>query len=260
MNATQIKTSLFSLTLLAGATFSAGVVQAADLTSKEVVEAKLTHVFIPREGFDDNDNVQAVIRGELPNACYSVGQAVFSVDAEKKLVQVAQTAILDRGGVCADPANLPPDLSQPIPFVRELNFGSLQAADYNIVYQTAAGEKLRSFHVGFAPTNTVDSARYALITNAFAQDVVERASGALEFRITGYINSSCAELSQFVVEKLDDVYVLLPKVQVKGDYCLPVNKPFYRTVTLEAPEAGFYLLHARSLAGQSANKVFQVTE
>jgi hypothetical protein len=201
-----------------------------------------------------------VIRGELPNACYTVGQAVFSVDSENKLIQVAQTAIVDRGGVCADPTKLPPDLSQPIPFVREINFGSLSAAEYNIVYQTAAGEKLRSFRVGLAPTNTVDSARYALISNAFVQDVVERGSGTVEFRVTGYISSSCAELSQFEVEKVDDVYVVLPKVQVKGEYCLPVNKPFYRTVTLAAPEAGFYLLHARSLAGQSANKVFQVTE
>jgi len=234
-------------------------VNEAQLT--RVLEIPLEHVFVARAGFDDNDNVQAVVEGMLPNSCYALGNTEFSIVPGSNKLVITQKAIHDESGVCANEDTLPPSLKQGIPFWRELNIGVLDIGTYRIIYSSENGVSSRDFSVEAAPTTNVDSLRYAIVTNAFAPEGMTTAQDEIEFRVTGYLTSSCAELSSETrVEKVDDIYVFLPSVKVSEDICMPANKPFYKVIRVPTPKAGRYLLHVRSQAGQSRNSPFRVTD
>ena len=94
--------------------------------------------------------------------------------------------------------------------------------------------------------------------NAFVDEVISSKQPTFEMRIQGYLNSSCAQLDEPKVEKIDDVYVVLMDVVTEGDMCMPTNQPFYGIIEVPTPAAGRYLLHVRSLAGQSKNRLFSV--
>jgi hypothetical protein len=240
--------------------FFAAAGNADSLSPRSSVEVPLERVFVPRVGFDDNDNVQAVVAGTLPNACYSLGNTDFAIVAGSKKILISQNAVRDESGVCADEANLPPAFKQGIPFWREIDFGLLPNGTHRLIYSTLNGVSSRDFTVEVAPTGNVDSLRYAIVTNAFVQDVVSSTQNEIEIRVTGYLTSSCARLGpESRVEKVDDVYIFLPAVSFTEDLCLPSNRPFYKEVRVPTPAAGHYLLHIRSQAGQSRNKPFVVT-
>lgn len=237
------------------------IASATDAKITRVLEIPLEKVFVARIGFDDNDNVQGVVEGTLPNACYTLGTTEFTLARGSNDIVITQKAIHDESGICADETNLPAALKQVIPFWAEVNFGVLPTGSYRASYSSQAGIAARDFSVGPAPTASVDSQRYAIITNAFAPDTNGTSQAEIEFRITGYLTSSCAEISQNSrVEKIDDVYVFLPQVTMTEDICMPSNKPFYKIVRVPTPAAGSYLLHVRSQAGQARNKPFKVLQ
>lgn len=253
-----LKNTSLKIATLALSTLSIGAMAEAQVN--RVTEIPLERVFVPRVGFDDNDNVQVFVEGMLPNSCYSLNTTEFSLVPSSNKIVLTQTAIHDESGICADEASLPPSLSQGIPFWRELNIGLLQSGNYRVIFSGGNGVSSRDFGVEPAPTTSVDSLRYAIVTNAFITDTVKGSDQEMEFRITGYLTSSCAELSDTNnIQKIDDMYVFLPSVVIREDICMPTNKPFYRVVKVRTPAPGHYLLHVRSQAGQSRSKPFQVT-
>jgi len=219
------------------------------------VEVEISRAFIAARGFDDNDNVQAVIEGLLPNACYTTTQTEVERALDKGQIRLRQTAHRNERGACAPGGVLPPDLQAPVPYVVEVNLGHLDRGEYTLLYG-AVGQ--RSFLVAEAPTSSTDDLRYATITNAFADDVVSENDSTFEVRITGQLNSSCAVLSDAKVILERDVVIVLLGIEKQDDYCLPANKPFYKVLNVRTPTPGRYLLHVRSLAGQAKNKLFTV--
>ena len=88
----------------------------------QIVELPIARVFIPAKGFDDNDSVEAVIDGELPNACYVLEKQSVKVDHQNKIVTVRQFAIRLRAGTCkegSEPGT--PEFITPIPFTETIN-------------------------------------------------------------------------------------------------------------------------------------------
>jgi len=255
-----------SLSLVKKLVFSAACVGAtashAQSTLAKIVEIPLDHVFIAARGFDDNDPIQVVVEGQRPNLCYALADFVFTPDVnDPSRIRLTQKAILSETGDCDPTKPLPPALAQPKSFWKEVIIGHLPAREtYTLEYLTASGVKTREFSVGVAPTDSVDTLKYAMVENAFVKDEVLKSEGTFEIKITGFLNSSCAEVARDVaILKIDDVYVALLQVDVKPEICLPVNKPFFKTLKIPVPEKeGRYLLHVRAMGGEAKNKIFSV--
>jgi hypothetical protein len=237
-------------------TFSA---QADSLGATEILQLPLTKVFIAAQGFDDNDHVQAVAFGTLPNACYRPSTAEVTQDKFTGEFLVIQNVFRDTTGLCQNPANLPEDLAQPRFFSKEIDLGQLAVGNYLIRYNTLDGDKERFFSISPALADSVDTLRYPIITNAFVSDKVSASDQTFEIRIQGYLTSSCSDISDnSKVVAIDDVFVVLLETNRKDSMCLPINEPFYKVFQAKVPTAGSYLLHVRSLSGEARNKVFQV--
>jgi hypothetical protein len=253
--------SLVKKLVFSSALFAASASQAQNTLAK-VVEVPLENVFIAARGFDDNDPIQVVVEGLRPNLCYALSDFVYAADAnDPSRIRLTQNAILSESGDCDPTKELPPALSQPKYFWKEVVIGHLPARDkYSLEYLTKAGLKTREFSVSIAPTDSVDSLKYAMVENAFVKDDVLKTEETFEIKITGFLNSSCAEVDRDVaVLKIDDVYVALLQVDVKPEICLPVNKPFFKTLKIPVPEkVGRYMLHVRAMGGEAKNKIFSV--
>jgi hypothetical protein len=234
----------------------------AQTSTTRIVEVPLDNAFIAARGFDNNDPIQIVIEGHRPNLCYTLAEQTLTPDAtDPSRLRISQKAVLSEGGDCDPAKTLPPALDQRKYFVKEPVFGILEAKEkYTLEYLTSDGIKTREFSVGVAPTDSVDTLKYAMVENAFVKDEVLLSEGTFEIRISGELNSSCAEIARDVaILKIDDVYVALLQVDVRPEICLPVNKPFFKTLKVPVPDkAGRYLLHVRAMGGEAKNKIFSV--
>jgi hypothetical protein len=236
---------------------------AAAQNTFQIVEVELANAFVAPEGFDSNDDVLVVVEGWFPNGCYFKGNTDVHKDYSAHKVVIRQFAKIEKEGVCADFAKLPPELAAPKRFEAELYLGTLAPyKTYSIEYTGAGGVTLvKNFEVVKAPVDHVDNLRYAILENAFVKNKVSTENKKMEIRLTGYLNSSCSEIAEDpkpLVYK--DVIVVLLEVVNTGSICIPMNKSFYKVIEADVPPEGRYLLHARSQGGQAKNKIFSVVK
>ena len=257
---TQIwKLSFLGLGLLAAPAFASDSV--VDTDSRIEVELPISHTYIAELGFDDNDNVQAVIEGYLPNSCYTLTQSDVVISTDSKVIKLRQKASRSTQGICENDTSLPPDLAAQRYFWKVLDIGLLNQGTYTLSYKGAQGPTSRTFGVDLAPTEQVDNMDYVRATNVFASKDVPTSQGEMEFRITGELTSTCAELGEdYTIEKVNDVYVVLLHTHRTEDFCMPASRGFYKVVRVKTPEAGRYLLHVRSIGGESKNKIFNIVD
>jgi hypothetical protein len=251
---------LFSALGFAFIVGGASHVSAQALSLPETTLLPLEHAFIAEHGFDDNDNVQIVIEGRLPNSCYSLAQVQFEHHVESKEIEIRQNAIVYRGGICADIPSLPADLAAPRPFWKVVDIGLLSKGEYHVTYLGLDTLKSRRFYVESAPTEEIDNMDYVQVTNAFAPSAVDASGAYFEVRITGELTSSCTVLDESRVERVGDVFVVLLSTLRSADICMPASHPFYKIIMVPTPDSGRYLLHARSIGGQSVNRIFSVVD
>lgn len=258
----MLKTYGWSLLVTIALAFSATSSRAAapDPTGiLETVEIPVEAVLAPPKGFDDNDNIQLVIHGRLPNGCYIlIEPSVVAVSPGK--YRVKQEALKRKAGVCADPSKLPDSAKFPVPFQSEVSLGQLPAGGYEFDFASTQGiDGARSLTVDPSVTSSIDSLPYAAVTQVSAQDVVA-ALDPIQVTLIGVLNSSCSELDPDVqVVKYDDVTVLLPTVHIKeGVICKQMTAPFIRRVTLKGTKMGHHLIHVRSMSGKSLNRIVEV--
>jgi len=229
------------------------------LVVPETALLRLDNAFIANKGFDDNDNAQVVIEGQLPNSCYSLAQSLVERDAQGFTLEIRQNAIVSRSGICENMDQLPPDLAAPRRFWKVLDLGLLAAGDYEIRFSGREAVQTKPFRIDIAPTDQTDTMAYVQVGNLFANDRIDSSAGEFEIRVTGELTSSCAEISKDSrVERVGDVFVVLLGIERTEDFCLPANRPFYRILKVKAPEAGRYLVHARSVGGESRNKIIEI--
>src|SRR4051794_26680489 len=90
---------------------SAGIAHADGQPSFKKVQVPVGHIFIPSEGYDDNDNIQFVIDGVLPNGCYRVDhEQTDTASASENHIAVSLIALLRTDGPCANQMHLPQSL------------------------------------------------------------------------------------------------------------------------------------------------------
>lgn len=246
--------------LCLGVALSIGLVtQAEDFKTEEV---RLEAVLTPSKGYDDNDTVEVILHGTLKNACYSIGNAEFERIGENK-ISVKQFARKLTTGVCADESKLPTHLLLQVPFTTELTLGQLGNGPYQVVYNQSFGNSagVRDLVVARSKLPSVDELPYASVSAALTRDVYGPKDD-VKVTINGVLTSSRMELNPVVQwEKVDDVYVVLPTVKVRNDVlCTYMLRPFQFNLNIGNSDPGHYLVHVRSMNGNSVNKVFEVPE
>lgn len=232
-------------------------------TADEDYEIPLTKAFIPPVGYDDNDTVELVVTGYLPNHCYSLAQTEVAVDKHTQTIHVKQHATKQIEGICAEEENLPAHLAAVQPFTTTARVGRLRANQYTVQYDRnedgVSVPATRAFNVSPALRPSQDNMEYASVSHAFMSDIVLSGT-SVSAVISGSLTSSCVDLSSNVfVSKTDDVIVVLPGLTVREQpLCTFELRPFERTISLGQFVPGTYLLHVRSQNGQAVNTVFTV--
>lgn len=246
---------LLSLTLI----FKISVSNAEAVLETDKVQMPVNGVYAPEFGFDDNDEIQIVVDGYLPNVCYKKSKSDVKINLEEKTITVIQFANKSKTEQCKDEEKLPDSLKIPSAFTAEVELGQLPAGTYKIIYSTNTGLEQKKLNVEKAQSDQVDNTFYAITTNAFVNEVVSANSPTFLINLTGYLNSPCVSISEDMnIVQINDVFVVLPSVVKNGRVCNPIAKEFMIEQTIKTPAPGRYLLHIRSHNGTAVNRLFTV--
>lgn len=217
----------------------------ADLNPKEV-DLAVNAIFVP-SGFDDNDEVLVVLDGYLPSACHRLTSPVVKVDRKSRLVTIAPRA-KEFKGVCPDVA---------VPFTQEVKLGQLDEGNYSVVSKDGRHrERLVVMRTGGVGP---DDFLYTAVDKA---RVIYPYPFRWAVEIEGRFTNTCFGLEEtrvFLTGKTIQVLPIMsfkvPEGTDKG--CKDRERTFRTVVELPyLPNEGRYLLHVRSLNGQSLNEVF----
>jgi hypothetical protein len=226
------------------------------------VEVPLNSLFAPYHGYDDTNNIEIVLYGNLPNPCYGLGKYTLDKDLAKHTIRVRQFAEKKLEGVCADGSDMPDSLNMVVPFVNVISLGRLPAGDYQVYYGINQFAQ-KPLNIKESHKTTIDDYPYAAVSNVSTSDVIQKNTKLLA-TLSGVYTSSCVYLdkSSVKVEKQNDVYVVLPVLKMKpGVICTQSLIPFNHTIEMETPRVqGEYLVHVRSMNGKSVNRVVEVID
>lgn len=229
-------------------------------TNKTERLLEIEKVFVAPEGFDDNDNVQIVIDGNLPNICFELGKTSVTRDEDGKTLSIAQLTHKKNVLGC-EQENMQDELNWKVPFQKELSLGQLPAGNYTIQFNLGSSKfQKRQFVVKKSTIRNVDDILYAPISSAFIPEMIYETENG-EAVLTGILATTCLHLDQdkIKVQKFDDVIVVLPELSISKEApCLRTPRPLHEIVSLGPLRKGRYLLHVRSMSGLSINKIFTV--
>ena len=214
---------------------------------QEIVQP-IERTFIPR-GYDTNDSVQIVVEGNFPSACYQLGRADSQVDKVSKTIDVQLTAY-EYDGNC-------PKI--PTRFHHTFLLGRMPApGDYEVL-EMSTKKNLGELTITTAPLLSpgTDDALYAPLLDAF---LLENGNKT-ELVLRGVYSNSCLTLTETKVRVNRDVVVVLPFAEFRpGRTCSDGEFPFEKTIPISEtlPKDTSYLLHVRSMGGQSINKMIHL--
>lgn len=229
-----------SITALLGSTLLFGSVP------HEVVDIKPQRIFVPN-GFDDNDQVEVVTDGYLPDTCYRLRPTVVVVDVSTKKISIQPKADIFEG-VCLD-VTVP--FTTVVPIATGVPSGTYEIAAYD-------GSLKQSLFVAPAPTTTPDQYTYAPVEKV---SVKNTALGAHTAILSGRYTNTCSVTETIKVTVTGQTLQVLPIMKQlekdpMGNPCAAQERAFEEKVTLPKLATGRYLLHVRSLNGNSVNEVF----
>lgn len=223
------------------------------------IEVPVYGVFAPEVGFDDNDDVQVVVDGYLPNSCYQKSKTQVSIDRSQNIIQIVQFAKKIDSEACKNESQLSDEMKVPLKFMSEADIGELSEGAYTIVYKSLQGEKTRKLTIEKAKTRNIDNTYYAITNNAYMKEVVSANDPNILVTLQGYLNSPCVGISNKINGAIvNDVIVLLPEIVRSGKVCPPIAQEFEIELNLKTPPPGRYLLHIRSVNGTAVNRLFTV--
>ncbi len=200
--------------------------------------------FVP-QGFDDNDRTEIVIEGKLANDCYRLEDPSITVDAGRREIIVQPRASYYEW-MC---------LEVQVPWTQVVNLGRLAAGGWTV--KTGSRVDVAMLPVKSSSTVRPDDHVYAPV-ETLSIEVRDTLAVAT---IRGHFSSRCAILED--VRMIDsgrtiEVLPIMTPGSARG--CEQFNTPFERQLILPQKSAGRYLVHVRSLNGQSLNQVYQIGE
>jgi hypothetical protein len=229
------------------------------LAAPKISEVNIEEVFVAPVGYDSNDNVEIIVDGKLPNACYEL----YKTDTEIKgfNIYVKQYIKIKQISECR-----PENQSQhttplwPVQYTNRIEIGELVKGKYSIIYNTNFSQKMKTFVVSKSVSSSIDDDLYAPVSNAFIPELIYSTSNA-QVILTGIMTNTCMSFQGDVkVIRHDNVFIILPKMSVhRNRVCTSTMEPLQHIVSLgEVQKEGRYLIHVRSTTGRSVNKLFSV--
>jgi hypothetical protein len=224
-------------------------------TDDTLLEVLLKKVYIPRKGYDDNDHVEAVAEGELPNPCFTLGRTETERLPQGGGFRLHQMAWKSSAGAC----NTGDLIDDPVPFISKVRLGELRALNYRLEFSNEAGEKeSRSFEVEVAKSPNIDNFSYATIRGIEMEEEY-RQNETVSVILRGVYPTPCSEFQEIDVQVLDDVVLVLPILgKATGENCHHRGETFKKKVELGTLKPGNYLLHVRSRSGNALYQPFTV--
>lgn len=209
-----------------------------------VIPAPVTHLFVP-SGFDNNDNVELVVKGKFPNPCYTRNKVEVQVKEDKILVNVTATKNEKQNNFCEPLA---------VPFTEVITIGSLQGGDYEIIINEKLKQKMT---INVASSNSVDENLYASVDYV---DLGFTGGASGEAIIVGKSLSDCLILDR--VEYLSnekDTYSILPIMRRISQDCAENSKriDIPVKVNLNKFASKEVLLFVRSVDGKSVHSIIE---
>ncbi len=217
------------------------------------VKASVSKIYIP-QGFDDNDNVEVILRGAFPDTCHRVGKSSAVVDKLTKTVSVQASAFKYPGKACTQSI---------MPFIETVKLGVLPEGTYQLSYGEKESQINASFSVERRKTESPDDFLYATVENASLD--VNPESGKQALKLRGqfpFFFIGCMVMKE-VRTTLDsnNILVVLPIAELVNDETCqsqPADRSFEYTAGLSAPVQGEGLVHVRTLNGNSVNNLIDV--
>jgi len=203
------------------------------------------NLFVP-VGFDDNDEAVVVLDGYIGDPCQKLRTPVVEIDIVQKTIRV--TPMSERVG------NHCPEIY--VPYQQVVSLGVLPEGRYFVqTFDERLGEILV---IKRAPSSSPDDYLYAPVESAH---ITSRLDGQTTAIIQGRFTDTCLAMDEARVIESGRVFEVLPIMKKmardpQGNACAVTDKPFESRVELPRLSAGRYLLHVRSLNGQSVNQVF----
>lgn len=226
-------------------------------------EVNIEEIFIAPKGYDSNDNIEFIIDGKLPSACYELNKT--ETNKVNNNIYVKQFIKVKEISECR-PENQSTSSTPlwPVQFTKRVELGELKAGKYNIIYSINSSSKKqqKTFTVTRSTSNSIDEELYAPVSNAFIPELIYPTPSA-EVILTGILTNTCMSFQGDVkVIRHDNVFIVLPKMSIhRNRPCMETMEPLQHFVSLgEIKKEGRYLIHVRSTTGRSVNKLFNVKE
>lgn len=248
-------------------------------------EALPIEAFLPVDGYDNNDVVQIVLDGQLPNACYELGRTSLEVDDQRRSIRIEQFANVSEQGACADQSQLPEERRLKTSFSNEVRLTesgpegvrsrNLSAGEWKLLYTKGGRPTEKLFRVGTATDPGIQNEiNYAIVNNVSVSPATQGSSGLspvaitcrdrIRILISGDLQNSCVSVDQDLASPIaqrEGTLVLRPKVSYQqGVMCLQVMRPYGKEVIIDPLAPGRYLAHVRSASGLAAWQMFSVTD
>lgn len=206
----------------------------------ELIPFKISEVYVP-EGFDDNDNLQVVVEGFFPNGCYKVAPASVAVKNGTFKIQANAYRYY---GFC---------IQAIVPFQQVVDLGIHAAQIYNI-HAVGQGD-LKKLNVKASSNPGPDDFIYAPVNQIYVSRMPENPAKR-RILLSGEFTLSCLKLVRVDISVNNNVIIVLPIAEVDtSQKCENGDFPFEVSKELPDVEDGRYLVHVRTLNGNSKNKV-----
>lgn len=219
----------------------------AHADTEEIVSVEPQVIFVPM-GFDNNDEVVAIVDGYLPDTCYRLRPTEVAIDEERKEILVQPRAALFPG----------PCLEMIVPYTTVIRLGALSAGTYRVA--TRSGKTAETLNVVRSSNPGPDDYLYAPVTSAQVHQTENPTA-----RLFGRFTNTCSKIKEAKVINSGKTIEVLPIMEqtpkmANGNPCETKEIPFAYAVALPQGKPGRHLLHVRSLNGQSVNEAFTVPE
>ncbi len=207
------------------------------------VWASFQKIYVPG-GYDSNDRVEIVGEGRFKNSCFRLAETKVQIDAQNKKIYLSPVAY-EYSGDC---------LQVTVGFEKNIDVGILGAGTWEVI-QGSGPTKLGAISIRETVGKNADDYLYAPVSQAFYHQ-----QGAIsKIVVSGDFPSDCFKLEQVKMTVEPSVLVLQPVVQFESRVdCKEGKFPFVREIVVNAVPAGRYLLHVRSLNGNSVNSLVDI--
>jgi hypothetical protein len=209
----------------------------------KVVPAPVDHLFVP-QGFDNNDNIEVVVVGKLPNPCFIRNKVDIKVVEDSINVNITSLNNEDQGNENCAPMK--------VPFSEVVTIGNLQGGSYRIIVNGKLEEKLVVAESG---SQSVDDHLYAAgqyidlgLTGGLSGDALLVANSL----------SSCLELDHVeYISNGKNTFSVLPIMKKVSEVCPEEKKRMEIPLKfdLNTIESAKVLLFVRSIDGRSIHSI-----